>query len=86
MYNITPPDLVDILAELVHPNHALVVTSDSAGATRILAHQWPSWLQQGTPRIVRTVLDLFYPSSQVRGDFGVGSSSPYGEGPCRHCG
>lgn len=81
----TPPDLYDTLLALVHPRHALLVVSEEAGQSKVQVHQWPSWLQQGSSRVVRQCIDLFFPPSDTQDTYGAQSAPSPAIGTCSLC-
>ena len=82
----TPEHLYDTLIDLIHPHHALLVESQRGERPTILTHQWPSWLEQGSSRVVRAFFELFYPPREERDTYGAHTVTPPVGGHCSTCG
>ena len=81
----TPSHLFDTLVALVHPRHALVVVPQREGPDKVQAHPWPSWLQQGSSRVVRQCIELFFPAPADGDTYGESSAPPPRTGSCSLC-
>ena len=81
-----PQHLFDILQQLVHPHHALVIIPAPDGKPRMYVHQWPSWLQQGSSRVVSMFFDMVYPPPPQRDVYGAQHACAQRGGQCALCG